>query len=733
MMRDSDSIRGLSLQAVLRARQISLAAMVAVTLQGASWSARADVESGVTAYESGEFEAAAAELLKQPSDPKAAYYLGLMHESGLGGLLKNYATALNWMEKSGHSGHIEAQLKAASMYERGLGAPQSFRKAAEWYRRAAEKGDARGQLRLGTLYRDGIGVPRDRYRASLWLGRAGEQGNSDAIQALQGLRRQGLISERELVMRLASVSATGMTITERGERVREQLAHMLDPIRFFVGQSKRAVPARELNDHWIIVERKNDVLALLPDISILTDEGDIVEVGTIRILAVPEENDTLDFTLSIPSKLVFRNGLGKVISTITHDQFEISGKWSEALHTSSDVAVHWRGVAALVEEGPLQIDVGTISGRFLLSKIEPAIWRQASGIEIDSFRAATGGGASVFRIGRAAFRGEIDGAHPDAYKRFVGRHVPGYEGPRPGNQDSTKQAVPEATDIESQIAAVLGQRLEASLEFSDLFADAGDGSPPMELASGSVLVGLSGLDQALSALELKLGYNGLKAADTTASISEPDEKDESSASDDSVAGADADGPEGGQNGIANLSREVPNRVTLDIVIERVPMRGIATAVLGGFLESMAGALKSGQAASAQPDAAQFGMMPLLFHSTGELMKAGTRIVLNRLEIHGSDYGVAGRGALVADVAALYQISGEFDLTVTNLRKALQYEATRAFLPGGEVLVETLDDIGNAGATEGAKNYRIEVTQLGTVLINGRDLAVLLQEADGRAK
>ena len=48
-------------------------------------------------------------------------------------------------------------------------------------------------------------------------------------------------------------------------------------------------------------------------------------------------------------------------------------------------------------------------------------------------------------------------------------------------------------------------------------------------------------------------------------------------------------------------------------------------------------------------------------------------------------------------------------------------------------METLDDIGNAGATEGAKNYRVEVTQLGTVLINGRDLAVLLQEADSRAK
>ena len=288
--------------------------MLALTVLAGPSPARADVESGVAAYGSGDFEAAATELLKQSGDPKAAYYLGVMHESGLGGLLKNYATALNWIEKSGHAGHVEAQLKAASMYEQGLGAPQSFRKAAEWYRRAAEKGDARGQLRLGTLYRDGIGVPRDRYRraaekgdargqlrlgtlyrdgcraTAIDVGRAGEQGNADAIQALQGLRQQGLISERELVARLAGVSSTGMTVTERGQRVREQVTHMLDPIRFLVGRSKQAVPARELSDHWIIVERENNVLALLPDVSVLTDEGDIVEVGTIRILAVPEEN-----------------------------------------------------------------------------------------------------------------------------------------------------------------------------------------------------------------------------------------------------------------------------------------------------------------------------------------------------------------------------------------------------------------------------------------------------------
>ena len=155
------------------------------------------------------------------------------------------------------------------MYERGLGAPQSFRKAAEWYRRAAEKGDARGQLRLGTLYRDGIGVAA-RPLSSVSLARAcgGNRETRMLSRHCKDCGGKGLISERELVMRLASVSATGMTITERGERVREQLAHMLDPIRFFVGQSKRAVscPGTERPlDHR--GNGKNDVLALLPDIS----------------------------------------------------------------------------------------------------------------------------------------------------------------------------------------------------------------------------------------------------------------------------------------------------------------------------------------------------------------------------------------------------------------------------------------------------------------------------------
>ena len=720
MKHGSDSTGAPGLNAVFHMRLISWAAMLSLTLLAGPGPAWADVESGVTAYESGDFEAAATELQKKPGDPKAAYYLGLMHESGLGGLLKNYATALNWIEKSGNSGHIEAQLKAASMYELGLGAPKSARKAAGWYRRAAEKGDVTGQLHLGTMYRDGIGVPRDRYRASLWLGRAGEQGNADAIQALQDLRRRGLIGERELVARLAGVPETGLTFTERGLRVRDQLAHMLDPIRFIVGQSKQSVPARELNDHWIIVERENDILALLPDVSVLTDEGDIVEVGTIRILAIPQDNDTLDFTLSIPSKVVVRNSLDQITSTIMHDQFQISGTWSEALRTAPDVEVRWTGINALIEDGPLQIDVGAISGHFSLSQIEPAIWRQASGFEVDSVRATTLAGDGVFRMSRAVFKSEVDGAHPDAYKRFVSTHVPGFEGPLPRDRDASKPAAPNATDFEGQIASVLGRRLEASLEFSGLFADAGDGSPPMEMASGNLRVGLSKLDQALSELEVNFGYDGLKTANPVADVSAPTGSDGSG---EPVAEKDTSVPASGQTDVADLSREVPDRVALDVVVERVPLRGIASSILGGFLESWAGAHKGGQVTPAQP-----GFMPLLFQSTTELMGAGTRIVLNRLEMHGSDYELAGNGALGADPAAVYQVSGELDLAVTNLRKALQYETVHAVLPGAENLVETLDEIGRTGAKEGAKNYRVEVTQLGSILINGRDLAVLLQEA-----
>lgn len=472
-----------------------IAAAFAFALVLASGPVRADVYSGITAYESGNFEVAATEFQKHPGDVKAAYYLGLMHEAGRGGLLKNYATALNWFQKSGLAGYIEAQLKAASMYEQGLGAPQSSKRAAEWYRRAAEKGDARGQLRLGMMYRDGEGVPRDRYRASLWLGRAGEQGNSEAIGALDELRRRGLISERELAARLAGVPESELTLTARGQRVREQLAHILGPVKFLIGDSKQPLSAGELDDHWIIVEREDDVLALLPKASVLTDEGDVVEVGTIRIVAMPQANDILDFTLSIPSKLTVRSATAQVISTIVHDRFEISGKWSEAIRTSLDVGILWSGVHAFVIDSAMDLDVEAISGLFTLTQIEPAIWRQTSGFEVSNVHARSSKEQSVFRIGRLAFKSEVDGAHPDAYRQFVGRYLPGFQPVQQRKQDPPGHVASGAKNSESEIATVLGRRIEMSLEFSDLFGNAGDGSPPMELASASFHSGLSDLDQ----------------------------------------------------------------------------------------------------------------------------------------------------------------------------------------------------------------------------------------------
>ena len=709
---------------------VLVASVLGVLLTTTAGDAWADVEAGIAAYKDGNFDTAVAEFQQHAADPKASYYLGLMHERGVGGLLENYATALKFVETAGQSGHIEAQLKAASMYEAGLGAPQSSRKAAEWNLRAAEQGDVRGQLRIGLAHRDGTGVPRDKYRASLWLGRAAEQGNLDAIEALRGLRDQGLISNREMVARLAGVPPEGAELTDRGRRVRDQLDFMLDPIRFLFGDSKKPVSARDLEERWLIVEREADVLALLPDASVLTDEGDIIEVGTIRLIVVPQPDEILEYRVAVPSRLIVRDGKGTAIGTIVHDDFEISGKWSESLRTSPDVDIRWTEIRASIEEGGLNIDAGALKGRFVLSQLEPAVWRQASSILVKNLRIGTAVEDDVFKLGQITFKSEVDGAHPDAYKRLVGTYVPGYRGPQPSDKAPSVDPQAEDDGLKNQIAEVLGRRVEGSLEFTDVFANPGNGSPPLEVASGSLLVGLSSLDRELSELEFTLGYDGFRTrdpVDRAGSTGQGVGPQTGATSDDSnrANGKDPD--------TLVMANDIPPRFGFDVVIERLPLRRIAVSVLTGFLGSALGGARTNENPTYRTPDGQFNLMPMMFQSTTKIMEAGTRAVLNRLEVSGGEYGFVGNGVVAADPAAVHQVSGGFDVTVTNLRKALQSKGLQSMLPGNQAMVGILEEIGQSDGPANALNYRVDITQLGTVEINGRDLVDLMNEAVAGAR
>ena len=583
-------------RALSRAFAMGAAAFVSLFLTFVSGTALPDVDGAISAYESADYETAAAEFLKHGKDPRATYYLGLMHLDGHGGRLKNYPTALSWFQKSGASGHIEAQLKAASMFEQGLGVPQSSKKAVDWYRRAAEKGDVRGQLRLGQAYRAGEGVPRDRLRALLWLERAAEQGNAEALNELDGLRRDRQITDAEFAARLAGVPNARLELTARGERVRTELPHILDPIEFLPADSKIPVRASELGDRWIIVERENDVLAVLPRVSVVTDAGDIIEVGTIRIVAVPKDDDTLEYTLSVANALKIRDSSRQVIGSITHDQFQISGVWSETLRTSLETAVVWSGVKAVIQESGVELVARSISGSYRLEQTEPGVWQQASTIELTDFRAAPPGAEGGIKLGRAAFNSIVDGAHPDVYKRFMGQYTPGYEARGVDTQAARQKPSTGVAVTEDEVAAVIGRAFEISFEFADVSVEAPELLEPMELASANFLLGMKDLDQRLGGLDLSFGYEGFgrMTPRDVQGKSDDQESGGQKASGESMAGDTRGATSGTEASGVVVPPAVPRQVALEIAVERVPARAIATSALATLLRQLARTVEGGQ-------------------------------------------------------------------------------------------------------------------------------------------
>jgi hypothetical protein len=109
--------------------------------------ALADFESGCTAFERGDYEAARRE----------------------------------W-EPLVQQGHAPAQFRLGCLYTFGQGVPEDHAMALRLYRMAAEQGEADAQNNLGGLYAEGLGVEADLVQAYMWFALAGAAGHEMAAR-----------------------------------------------------------------------------------------------------------------------------------------------------------------------------------------------------------------------------------------------------------------------------------------------------------------------------------------------------------------------------------------------------------------------------------------------------------------------------------------------------------------------------------------------------------------------
>jgi len=167
-----------------------LAAFIAVSTAAP---AHADFETGVTAFDRGDFTTAYDEWLPVAAggDPFAQRNIGHLYRLGLG-VPQDFAVALSWYRRAANQGLVRAQANLANMMLRGQGIDHDPEGAAFWFHRAASAGHAISQFNIGQMYHKGLAVPQDRGLALGWFHLAADVGHERSIELVAIMSAEGI-------------------------------------------------------------------------------------------------------------------------------------------------------------------------------------------------------------------------------------------------------------------------------------------------------------------------------------------------------------------------------------------------------------------------------------------------------------------------------------------------------------------------------------------------------------
>ena len=156
---------------------------------------------------------------------RAAFYLGLCAEYGLGGLAApDFAEAARQYGVAAAQNDPEAQYFLALLHAYGRGVKQDFAAAAALLRGAAHQGHAASQLMLGKFCMHGHGSPVDYECALAWFDKA-----SHAVAAMQGAEG-GAADGRGGIPNIIGGAVTGtlQRVAEEAQRARTELVRLLE-------------------------------------------------------------------------------------------------------------------------------------------------------------------------------------------------------------------------------------------------------------------------------------------------------------------------------------------------------------------------------------------------------------------------------------------------------------------------------------------------------------------------
>jgi TPR repeat protein len=159
--------------------------LVAIGCSGAML-AHADFNTGLAAFEKGDFQTAITEWtpLAAKGDVAAQFNLGVIYQNARG-VPRDNTKAFYFFRQAAEKGHAKAMLNVAFAYASGAGAGQNYQEAYFWMRKAADKGVILAQYNMGLMLYNGWGVARNSRAAQAWMELAARSGMEDAKKKLE--------------------------------------------------------------------------------------------------------------------------------------------------------------------------------------------------------------------------------------------------------------------------------------------------------------------------------------------------------------------------------------------------------------------------------------------------------------------------------------------------------------------------------------------------------------------
>ena len=135
----------------------------------------------------------------------AAISAGADFNTGLNAYNKgDYTTAAKEWRQLADQGVAAAQFNLGLMYYDGHGVPLDFAQAAEWFTKAAEQDYAKAQYDLGAMYGVGKGVKRDYVQAYKWLNLCAAKGDDRCAEQRDLVAKKLKPSQLNAAQRMSS-------------------------------------------------------------------------------------------------------------------------------------------------------------------------------------------------------------------------------------------------------------------------------------------------------------------------------------------------------------------------------------------------------------------------------------------------------------------------------------------------------------------------------------------------